>query len=71
MAGTLQVVFKEVVPIRDASLRAKIHQTYRMGYVKDVVLPRSLDDNGFTALSSLMLLNNVEVVTSLQQVSNL
>ena len=65
---TMQVVFKEVVPIRDASLRAKIHQTYRMGYVKDVVLPRSLDDNGFTALSSLMLLNNVEVVTSLQSV---
>ncbi|KAK9839752.1 hypothetical protein WJX84_000549 [Apatococcus fuscideae] len=62
-----KVVFKEVVPIRDSSLRAKIHQTYRMGYVKDVVLPRSLDDNGFTALSSLMLLNNVEVVTSLQQ----
>jgi Component of IIS longevity pathway SMK-1 len=35
-----RVVFREVVPISDASVRAKIHQTYRMGYLKDVILPR-------------------------------
>lgn len=28
------VVFKEVVPISSPNLRAKIHQTYRMGYLK-------------------------------------
>jgi len=28
------VVFKEVVPIGDPAVRAKIHQTYRMGYLK-------------------------------------
>lgn len=28
------VVFKEVVPIISQNLRAKIHQTYRMGYLK-------------------------------------
>ena len=28
------VLFKEVVPITDAATRAKIHQTYRMGYLK-------------------------------------
>ena len=28
------VVFKEVVPISDSAMRAKIHQTYRMGYLK-------------------------------------
>lgn len=55
------VIFKEVVPIRDASLRGKIHQTYRMGYVKDVILPRVLDDNAFSMLSSMMLFNNVDV----------
>jgi len=33
-------VFREVVPISDTSVRAKIHQTYRMGYLKDVILPR-------------------------------
>ena len=56
-----KVIFKEVVRISDARLRAKIHQTYRMGYVKDVILPRALDDATFATLASLMLFNNVEV----------
>jgi protein phosphatase 4 regulatory subunit 3 len=40
-----RVVFREVVPISDALVRAKIHQTYRMGYLKDVILPRYLSDD--------------------------
>lgn len=53
--------FKEVVPIADTSIMAKIHQTYRIQYIKDVILPRSLDDATYTTLSSLALFNNVEV----------
>ena len=60
------VVFKEVVPIQDATIRAKIHQTYRIGYLKDVILPRVLDDATFGTLTSIMLFNNVEVVLALQ-----
>lgn len=56
-----RAVFKEVVPINDPSLRARIHQTYRLGYMKDVILPRVLDDGTFATLSSIMLFNNVEV----------
>ena len=56
-----KVVFKEVVPIADPALRAKIHQTYRLAYLKDVVLPRVLDDATFATFSSLILFNNVEV----------
>ena len=41
--------------------RPKIHQTYRYGYIKDVILPRTLDDATFATISSLMLFNNVEV----------
>ena len=61
------VVFKEVVPIQDPAIRAKIHQTYRIGYLKDVILPRVLDDATFGTLTSIMLFNNVEVVLALQQ----
>jgi protein phosphatase-4 regulatory subunit 3 len=61
------VVFKEVVPIQDEAIRAKIHQTYRIGYLKDVILPRVLDDATFGTLTSIMLFNNVEVVLALQQ----
>ncbi|KAK3281899.1 hypothetical protein CYMTET_10332 [Cymbomonas tetramitiformis] len=60
------VVFKEVVPITDPAIVAKIHQTYRIGYLKDVILARVLDDGSFQTLSSLMLFNNVEVVLALQ-----
>lgn len=34
------VTFKEVVPIRDPVVLNKIHQTYRIQYIKDVILPR-------------------------------
>ena len=31
------VVFKEVVPIQDPAIRAKIHQTYRIGYLLSLI----------------------------------
>lgn len=60
-----KVVFREVIPITDPSVRAKIHQTYRVGYLKDVILPKVLDDGTFATLSSLMMFNNVEVLVAL------
>ncbi|GAX85578.1 hypothetical protein CEUSTIGMA_g12993.t1 [Chlamydomonas eustigma] len=65
-----QVQFREVVPISDTAVIAKIHQTYRIQYIKDVILPRSLDDATYTTLSSIALFNNVEVVTALQSDSS-
>eukprot|EP00198_Chlamydomonas_reinhardtii_P002263 XP_001691599.1 predicted protein [Chlamydomonas reinhardtii] len=59
------VQFKEVVPITNAQILAKIHQTYRIQYLKDVILPRSLDDATYATLSSLALFNNMEVVGAL------
>ena len=38
---------------------------HSMGYLKDAVLPRVLDDAAFATLSSLMLFNNVEVLVAL------
>ncbi|KAL3683370.1 hypothetical protein R1sor_001392 [Riccia sorocarpa] len=61
-----QVVYKEVVPIRDPTILSKIHQTYRIGYIKDVILPRVLDDQTFATFNSIMLFNNVAVVSALQ-----
>ena len=56
---------REVVPIQDPATRAKILQSHRMGFVKDFVLPRALDDATFATLSSLQLFNNVEVLLAL------
>eukprot|EP00250_Pteridium_aquilinum_P011113 c19843_g1_i1 orf=845-3544(-) len=60
-----QVIFKEAVPIPDPVLLAKIHQTYRIGYIKDVVLPNVLDNATVTSINSMILINNVTVVSAL------
>ncbi|OLN88175.1 hypothetical protein CCHL11_00500 [Colletotrichum chlorophyti] len=58
--------YKEVVPIEDEVIRKKIHQTYRLQYLKDVVLARILDDPTFSVLNSLIFFNQVDIVQHLQ-----
>ena len=60
------VVFKEVVPIASTALRARIHATYRLQYLKDSALAHCLDDATFSTLASLVLFNHVEVLVALQ-----
>lgn len=55
-------LFKQVVPIQDDVIVARIHQTFRLQYIKDVILPRALDDQTFASINSLILLNYVEIV---------
>ncbi|KAL1866108.1 hypothetical protein VTK73DRAFT_4901 [Phialemonium thermophilum] len=59
--------YKEVVRIEDETVRRKIHQTYRLQYVKDVVLARILDDPTYSVLNSLIFFNQVDIVGHLQQ----
>ncbi|CAI6334395.1 unnamed protein product [Periconia digitata] len=58
--------FKEVVPIEDDAIRKKIHWTYRLQYLKDVVLARILDDPTFGVLNSLIYFHQVDIVQHLQ-----
>ena len=58
--------YKEVVRIDDDQVRRKIHATYRLQYLKDVVLARILDDPTFSVLNSLIFFNQVDIVTHLQ-----
>ncbi|KAK0637247.1 component of IIS longevity pathway SMK-1-domain-containing protein [Bombardia bombarda] len=58
--------YKEVVRIEDEHIRRKIHQTYRLQYLKDVVLARILDDPTFSVLNSLIFFNQVDIVQHLQ-----
>ncbi|OVA02543.1 protein of unknown function DUF625 [Macleaya cordata] len=60
------VVFKEAIPIKDPSVLSKIHQTYRIGYIKDVILPRILDESTIANLNSIVHANNAVVVSSLK-----
>lgn len=58
--------YKEVVPIDDPGITRKIHATWRLQYLKDVVLARILDDPTFSVLNSLIFFNQVDIVTHLQ-----
>ncbi|XP_059287856.1 uncharacterized protein LOC132041097 [Lycium ferocissimum] len=60
------VVFKEAIPIKDPIALSKIHQTYRVGYLKDVILPRVLDDATVANLNSMVHSNNAVVVSLLK-----
>ncbi|KAK0252247.1 Platinum sensitivity protein [Friedmanniomyces endolithicus] len=59
--------FKEVVPITAPDIRQKIHYTYRLLYLKDVVLARILDDPTFSVLNSLIFFHQVDIINHLQQ----
>ena len=38
---------------------------FHLGYLKDVVLPRALDDNSFAALNQMQFFNNVQIISNL------
>jgi protein phosphatase-4 regulatory subunit 3 len=58
--------YKEVVPIKDPIIQRKIHHTYRLQYLKDVVLARILDDPTFSILNSLIFYYQLDIVQHIQ-----
>ena len=64
---TKKVVFKEVIPIANPELIEKIHQTYRLQYIKDILVPvPSLFDENMSTLSSFLFFRKIEIVTLIQ-----
>ncbi|CAM0957651.1 unnamed protein product [Alopecurus aequalis] len=61
-----QAVLKEAIPIRNSSVVSKIHQTYRIRYIKDVILPKVLDEATRETLNTIIQANNVFIVSSLK-----
>eukprot|EP01122_Echinamoeba_exundans_P012125 TRINITY_DN5011_c0_g1_i1.p1 TRINITY_DN5011_c0_g1~~TRINITY_DN5011_c0_g1_i1.p1 ORF type:complete len:867 (+),score=172.56 TRINITY_DN5011_c0_g1_i1:151-2751(+) len=61
-----QVEYKSVVPLRQ-DLQDVIHLTFRMQYMKDVVLPRVLDEATFATLNSLIFFNNVKIINDIRK----
>ena len=58
----------QVLPIRNSELLAKIHQTYRVQYIQDIVLPAPniFEDNVLSTLSSFIFFNKLDIVRQLQ-----
>ncbi|SCV05294.1 LANO_0H04324g1_1 [Lachancea nothofagi CBS 11611] len=47
--------FKEVVPLKSEDMKSIIKKTYRLQFLKDVVLVRFLDDHSFNLISEVIL----------------
>ncbi|EIW73149.1 hypothetical protein TREMEDRAFT_24823, partial [Tremella mesenterica DSM 1558] len=58
--------FRQIVEIKDATIRTKIHQTYRLLYLKDVVLARMLDDPTFNILNGYVFFNQADIIAYIQ-----
>jgi len=58
--------FHEPIPIRDESIQRKIHHTYRLQFLKDVVLARALDDSTFNVLNSCIIFNQIDIIQHVQ-----
>src|ERR1700722_1627002 len=59
--------FHQPIPIHDDPLLRKIHHTYRLQFMKDVVLARALDDSTFNVLNSCIIFNQIDIITHVQQ----
>ena len=59
---------REVLPFDNPQLMAKIHQTYRVQYIQDVILPTPslFEENMMSALNSFVLFNKTEIVNCIQ-----
>lgn len=55
--------YKEVVPILDQKILDRIHSTFRLQYLKDVVLARILDDPTFSILNSIIYFYQMEILS--------
>lgn len=62
-----KATFKEVIPIANPELTTKIHQTYRIQYIQDAILPAPslFEENLLSTMNSFLFFNKVEIVTLL------
>lgn len=56
---------RTVIRINEEHIVEKIRQTFRIGYMKDVVLPTMLDDETYSTLASMQLLNTMDIIVHL------
>eukprot|EP00008_Paramoeba_atlantica_P008477 CAMPEP_0201486378 /NCGR_PEP_ID=MMETSP0151_2-20130828/10434_1 /ASSEMBLY_ACC=CAM_ASM_000257 /TAXON_ID=200890 /ORGANISM="Paramoeba atlantica, Strain 621/1 / CCAP 1560/9" /LENGTH=900 /DNA_ID=CAMNT_0047870973 /DNA_START=67 /DNA_END=2769 /DNA_ORIENTATION=+ len=59
-------LFRQVIPFDDEEVLGKVHQTYRIQYLKETILHRYLDDCTFATLKSLIQMNQIQIVHRLQ-----
>ncbi|CAF3621141.1 unnamed protein product [Rotaria socialis] len=64
-----KATFREVIPIINQELLSKIHQTYRVQYIQDAILPAPslFEENLLSTMNSFLFFNKVDIVTLLYE----
>lgn len=57
-----KVAYKSVVPITDSNVVSKIHQNFRVAYIRDFILTRAFEDVVNNSLSGVIVCNNVDII---------
>ncbi|KAJ3689372.1 hypothetical protein LUZ61_018536 [Rhynchospora tenuis] len=60
------VIYKEALPVKDQSGFTKLCRSYGVDYIKDVILPGTLDEVTIASLSLFVYANNVMLYSSLK-----
>lgn len=62
------VHFREIVPIKNKELLSKIHQTYHVQYIMDIVLPTPtvFEENMLPSLNAFLIFSKIEIVNIVQ-----
>lgn len=65
---TSKARFKEIIAFENGDLINKIHQTYKVQYIQDVILPAPsvFEENSLTSLTSYIFLNKIEISNHIQ-----
>lgn len=58
--------YREAVPIGKEDVLVKVHQTYRLQFLKDVVLARSLEDSTLSIINSIIFFNQNDIISYIQ-----
>ncbi|XP_065661891.1 serine/threonine-protein phosphatase 4 regulatory subunit 3B isoform X2 [Hydra vulgaris] len=62
------VKFNEVIPITNKELLTKIHTTFRVQYIKDILVPApSLFDENMSTMNSYLFFNKIDIVNIIQE----
>ncbi|KAF9282356.1 Platinum sensitivity protein [Mortierella alpina] len=59
--------YKQLVPVKDQDIEQKIHQVFRLQFLRDVVLTRFMDDGLSSILGSLIFFHNIDIVNYIHQ----
>ena len=62
--------YHQPIPICDKMIQRKIHHTYRLQFLKDVVLARAIDDSTFNVLNSSIIFNQIDIINHVQNDPN-